>query len=61
MTYALRVVAVCLIAVLMAAPVRAAEFTPAQRAEIVQILRDSLKQDPSILRDAVAALQTDEH
>ena len=60
MTYALRVVAVCLIAVLMAAPVRAAEFTPAQRAEIVQILRDSLKQDPSILRDAVAALQTDE-
>ena len=44
----------------MAAPVRAAEFTPAQRAEIVQILRDSLKQDPSILRDAVAALQTDE-
>ena len=60
MTYALRVVAVCLIAILMAAPVRAAEFTPAQRAEIVQILRDSLKQDPSILRDAVAALQTDE-
>ena len=33
----------------------AAEFTPAQRAEIVQILRDALKQDPSILRDAVAA------
>jgi protein-disulfide isomerase len=38
----------------------AAEFTPAQRAEIVTILRDALKQDPSILRDAVVALQADE-
>ena len=38
----------------------AAEFTPAQRAEIVQILRDALKQDPSILRDAVSAMQADE-
>jgi protein-disulfide isomerase len=39
---------------------RAAEFTAAQRAEIVSIMRDALKQDPSILRDAVAALQADE-
>ena len=39
---------------------RAAEFTPAQRAEIVAIVRDALKQDPSILRDAVIALQADE-
>ena len=38
----------------------AAEFTPAQRAEIVGIVRDALKQDPSILRDAVIALQADE-
>jgi protein-disulfide isomerase len=38
----------------------AAQFTPAQRAEIVQILRDALKQDPSILRDAFAALRADE-
>jgi protein-disulfide isomerase len=38
----------------------AAEFTPAQRAEIVAIVRDALKQDPSILRDAVVALQADE-
>jgi protein-disulfide isomerase len=38
----------------------AAEFTPAQRAEIVTILRDALKQDPSILRDAVFALQADD-
>lgn len=38
----------------------AAEFTPAQRSEIVAIVRDALKQDPSILRDAVVALQADE-
>jgi protein-disulfide isomerase len=38
----------------------AAEFTPAQRAEIVSIVREALKQDPTILRDAVVALQADE-
>ena len=38
----------------------ASEFTPAQRAEIVAIMRQALKQDPSILRDAVAALQADD-
>jgi protein-disulfide isomerase len=36
------------------------EFTPAQRAEIVAIMRDALKHDPTILRDAVTALQTDD-
>jgi protein-disulfide isomerase len=50
----------CVVACLLAAPVRAAEFTPLQRAEIVQILRDALRQDPSILRDAVGALQADD-
>ena len=35
-------------------------FTPAQRDAIVEIVRDALKSDPSILRDAVAALQADE-
>jgi protein-disulfide isomerase len=45
---------------LAARSARAAEFTPAQRAEIVGIVRDAMKQDPSILRDAVAALQADE-
>lgn len=39
---------------------RADGFTPAQRAEIVQILRDALVHDPSILRDAVASLQADD-
>jgi protein-disulfide isomerase len=38
----------------------AAEFTPAQRVEIVAIVRDALKRDPSILRDAVVALQSDD-
>jgi protein-disulfide isomerase len=38
----------------------AGEFTSAQRAEIVAIVRDALKQDPSILRDAVVALQADD-
>jgi len=48
-------------ALLVLAPVvQAAGFTPQQRAEIVDILRDALKRDPSILRDAVAALQDDE-
>ena len=52
-------------AVLMAATAwvscaRAAAFTPAQRAEIVQIVRQALQQDPSILRDAIGALQADE-
>ncbi|MEO9191290.1 MAG: DsbA family protein [Acetobacteraceae bacterium] len=40
---------------------RAASFTPAQRAEIVGILRDALKMDPSILRDEEQALQADDH
>ena len=41
-------------------PAAAAEFTPAQRTEIVGILRDALQKDPSILRDAIVALQADE-
>ncbi len=40
--------------------VRAQEFSNAQRAEIVSIVRDALKRDPSILRDAVVALQADD-
>jgi protein-disulfide isomerase len=41
-------------------PASAAEFSVAQRAEIIAILRDALKQDPTILREAITALQTDE-
>jgi protein-disulfide isomerase len=49
-----------LLTVLTGSVAQAAEFTPDQRAEIVTIVRDALKQDPSILRDAVVALQADE-
>ncbi|MBV9249353.1 MAG: thioredoxin domain-containing protein [Acetobacteraceae bacterium] len=56
----LRSLALLSCACLLAAPARAEEFTPAQRAEIVAILRDALRQDPSILRDAIGALQTEE-
>jgi protein-disulfide isomerase len=45
---------------LSAIPTWADEFTSAQRAEIIAIMRDALKRDPSILRDAVVALQTDD-
>lgn len=49
-------------ALLLLLPIAAAAqgFTLSQRAEIVQILREALKADPSILRDAVTALQADE-
>lgn len=53
-----------LVALLAAGGIAAAQttpatsaFTPAQRAEIVTILRGALKADPSILRDAITALQ----
>lgn len=35
-------------------------FSEAQRREIVDILRQALRSDPSILRDAITALQADE-
>jgi protein-disulfide isomerase len=37
-----------------------AAFTPAQRQQIIQIVRDALKNDPSILREAVESLQADQ-
>ena len=60
MTQMLRIAFCCLAVSLAVAPVRADEFTAAQRAEIVGIVRDALRQDPTILRDAVTALQADE-
>lgn len=38
----------------------ASAFSTAQRAEIIAIVRDALKSDPSILRDAVTALRNDD-
>lgn len=55
-----RVVAALTLGGLLIGAAHAAEFTPGQRDEIVAILRDALKRDPSILRDAVVALQADE-
>ena len=43
------------------AAARSDSFTPQQRAEIIAIMRDALKKDPSILRDAVNALQADDN
>jgi protein-disulfide isomerase len=45
---------------LAAAPAMADGFTAQQRAEIVAVMRAALKADPSILRDAIAALQDEE-
>jgi protein-disulfide isomerase len=44
-------------AALAGGPALAQSFTAAQRAEIVAILREALRRDPSILRDAFAAIQ----
>lgn len=50
-----------LLSLLLPLPAAAAEeFTPAQRQAVVGILRDALQRDPSILRDALAALQADD-
>lgn len=57
-----RFLATAVLVLALALPARAdgPAFTPAQRDEIVRILREALKSDPSILRDAVAALQEDD-
>ena len=56
----LRAAALILPAVLLGGAADATGFTPAQRDEIIAIVREALKTDPSILRDAVVAYQTDE-
>ncbi len=53
-------VLVGLLGALPPVPASAGEFTPAQRTEIVAIVRQALKQDPSILHDALAAMQAGE-
>ncbi len=52
--------ALCLMAALSPARAQTANFSPEQRAQIIQILRDALKADPSILRDAITTLQADD-
>ncbi len=46
--------------VLVGGRAMAQSFTEAQRAEIITILREALRRDPSILRDAFAAIQDSE-
>ncbi|KAA2215270.1 DsbA family protein [Pseudoroseomonas oryzae] len=41
----------------LASPAMAQPLSPQQRAEVVEVVRDALKRDPTILRDAVAAMQ----
>lgn len=41
-------------------PAAAQPFTPAQRAEVAAVLRDALRSDPSLLRDAIRAMQADD-
>lgn len=50
----------CFIGIFQANAVIAGDFTASQRAEIIQIVREALKSDPSILGDAVEALQSDQ-
>ena len=47
-------------AVAIAAPAYAASFTPEQETDIVRVVREALKKDPSILREAVEAIQADQ-
>lgn len=60
MTFPFRAAAALLLFSFAAPVANAAEFTAAQRADIIAIVRDALKQDPSILRDAIVTLQADE-
>lgn len=45
---------------LIALPAAAEPFTTAQRAEVTATLRDALRSDPSLLRDAIRAMQADD-
>ena len=57
-----RLLSALILAAMSVLPLSAAHadtFTPQQRQEIVEIIRNALKTDPSILRDAVAQLQKD--
>jgi len=64
MRFALVLLLGLLLAPAASPPARAADppsaFTPAQRAEIVAIVRNALIADPTILRDAATAMQASE-
>ena len=53
----MRLITALAIAIGLAGPALAEGFTPEQRAEIVEVLRRALREDPTILRDALTALE----
>lgn len=56
-----RILGAALAAVLLLGGAAGAQpFTEAQREEVVRILREALTRDPSILRDAIAAMQAED-
>jgi protein-disulfide isomerase len=52
-------VAACSAKAQPAASTSSGGFTAAQRTQVVAIMRDAMKRDPSILRDAIVAVQAD--
>jgi len=52
-----RFIPTLLLTLVLALPAAAQGFTPDQRAEIIGILREALKTDPSILREALVAVE----
>jgi len=53
----IRTAALALLSLSLATPLGAQSLTPQQREEVVQVLREALRRDPSIPRDAIGALQ----
>lgn len=49
-----------LLALLLASPAAGQSLTAAQRSDVVGVLREALRTDPSILREALLALQADD-
>lgn len=52
--------AMLLVLLAASAPAHAQPLTPVQRHEVLSILRDALRTDPSLLRDALTGLQADD-
>ena len=49
-----------LLVLALSVPAQAQPFTPTQQQEVVSILRNALRTDPSLLREALQALQADD-
>lgn len=60
MNWGSKLKAVTIVLGLLGGTAQAAALTAEQRAEMVQVMRQALHDDPSILRDALASLQADD-